>query len=130
MITFDVVRNADESGVSGTGKVIEGVVFSNGQCVVHWLTPPPNGSVAVWPSFDDFLDIHVRSHPVNGTIIDFGDGIDLLIDEHGEHWGDSTGNYRYHVVAREVSPRSLNGPLGDECPGCGSRNCGWGSCED
>jgi len=33
MKTFDMVRNADESGVSGTGKVLEGVVFHDGTTV-------------------------------------------------------------------------------------------------
>ena len=33
--TFTVARRADESGVSGTGVVIEGVVLATGQCIVH-----------------------------------------------------------------------------------------------
>lgn len=36
---FHLLRKADESGVSGTGIVAQGVEFSNGQCVLCWLTP-------------------------------------------------------------------------------------------
>ena len=42
--TFTVCRINDESGVSGTGVVIEGITLATGQCVVHWLYPTPRGS--------------------------------------------------------------------------------------
>ena len=35
--SFTVFRQQDETGVSGEGVVIEGVVMATGQCVVHWL---------------------------------------------------------------------------------------------
>ena len=35
---FYLDRKEDASGISGTGKVAEGVEFSNGVCVVQWLT--------------------------------------------------------------------------------------------
>ena len=41
--SFTVYRQQDETGVSGEGVVIEGVVMATGQCVVHWLYPPPRG---------------------------------------------------------------------------------------
>lgn len=34
---FDLVRDTDFSGVSGVGKVAEGVIFSDGEAVIHWL---------------------------------------------------------------------------------------------
>ena len=34
--TFTVCRQNDESGVSGTGVVIEGVQYATGQVVLHW----------------------------------------------------------------------------------------------
>jgi hypothetical protein len=36
--TFTLVRDVDESGISGTGVVAEGVEFSDGECVIKWLT--------------------------------------------------------------------------------------------
>ena len=38
MICFDLVRDDDETGVSGTGRVAAGVVFEDGTTVVRWLT--------------------------------------------------------------------------------------------
>lgn len=34
---FELHRDTDISGVSGTGKVAEGVIFSDGEAVIHWL---------------------------------------------------------------------------------------------
>ncbi len=72
--TFTVCRQADESGVSGDGVVIEGCVLATGQAIVHWLYPPPRGSIAVFDSYDDFIKVHIAPHPKNGTIITFEDG--------------------------------------------------------
>jgi hypothetical protein len=71
---FTVCRQRDETGISGEGVVIEGVMFATGHTVIHWLTPPPRGSIAFFDAFDDFIKIHVASHPGNGTIITFEDG--------------------------------------------------------
>lgn len=35
---FILNRKEDATGTSGTGVVAEGIEFSNGQCVVHWLS--------------------------------------------------------------------------------------------
>lgn len=42
--TFDTMRRfylkrlEDESGVSGSGRVAEGIEFSDGTCTINWLT--------------------------------------------------------------------------------------------
>ena len=77
MRRFVMRREFDVSGVSGTGVVLEGVLFSTGVLVVHWLTPPPRGSISVWDSIEQFLDIHVRPHPGNRTVLTFDDGEEL-----------------------------------------------------
>jgi hypothetical protein len=79
MRTFTVHREYDASGVSGTGIVVEGVLFSTGVVVVHWLTPAPRGSIGVWDSLDQFLSIHVAPHPENQTVVSFDDGEELTI---------------------------------------------------
>lgn len=33
-----LLRDEDVTGISGTGAVAEGIQFSDGQCVLHWLT--------------------------------------------------------------------------------------------
>jgi hypothetical protein len=78
MRRFVMHRERDVSGVSGTGLVLEGVLFSTGVVVVHWLTPPPRGSISVFDSLDQFLAIHVRPHPDNHTVLVFEDGEQLV----------------------------------------------------
>lgn len=36
--TFQVVRDEDVSGVSGTGVIAEGVLFSGGKVFVNWIS--------------------------------------------------------------------------------------------
>ena len=72
--TFTVARQQDETGVSGEGVVIEGVTLATGQCVVHWLYPPPRGGIAIFDSMNDFVKVHIRPHPSNRTIITYDDG--------------------------------------------------------
>jgi hypothetical protein len=74
MRRFVMERQCDVSGVSGTGVVLEGVLFSTGVVVIHWLTPPPRGSISVFDSFEQFLSIHVEPHPDNHTTLVFEDG--------------------------------------------------------
>jgi hypothetical protein len=74
MQRFTMRREFDCSGVSGTGMVLEGVAFSTGVVVIHWLTPPPRGSISVFDSLEQFLSIHVRPHPSNRTVIEFENG--------------------------------------------------------
>lgn len=72
--TFTICRQSDESGISGTGVVIEGVEYATGQVVLHWLTPFPKGSIAIFESIEDFKRVHVNPHPTNKTIITWSDG--------------------------------------------------------
>src|SRR5207302_5402307 len=81
MRRFTMERQNDVSGVSGTGIVLEGVLFSTGVVVIHWLTPPPRGSISVFDSMDQFLSIHVRPHPGNHTVLTFEDGQTLASEE-------------------------------------------------
>jgi len=72
--TFTVARQYDETGISGEGVVIEGVTLATGQCVVHWLYPPPRGGIAIFDSMNDFIKVHIQPHPSNRTIITYDDG--------------------------------------------------------
>lgn len=80
MRRFTMCREHDASGVSGTGCVLEGVLFSTGVVVIHWLTPPPRGSISVFDSMEQFLSIHVAPHPDNHALLTFEDGEEV----HGE----------------------------------------------
>ena len=39
MKRFYLQRDIDETGVSGTGKIAEGVMFTSGRIALTWLTP-------------------------------------------------------------------------------------------
>lgn len=56
MRVFYLRRIEDVHGVSGEGIVAEGVEFTNGQCVMHWLTQ--FSSVAVYPTMKELVNIH------------------------------------------------------------------------
>ena len=53
---FKLVRDNDETGISGTGVVAEGIEFSNGMCAMCWLTAMH--SVAVYPNVRQLEAIH------------------------------------------------------------------------
>ena len=53
---FWLDRLDDESGVSGTGLVLWGVQFSDGQVVVQWDTE--FRSVGIYKDIQDFTRIH------------------------------------------------------------------------
>jgi hypothetical protein len=80
MRSFTLRREEDVSGVSGTGVVFEGTLFSTGVVVVHWLTPPPRGSIAIFDTLDQLLSIHVHPHPENRAVLTFEDGVELSGD--------------------------------------------------
>lgn len=53
---FHLVRHEDPSGVSGTGVVAEGAVWSSGSVALHWPGHPR--ATSVWASLDDLLAAH------------------------------------------------------------------------
>lgn len=56
MRRFHFMRLQDASGVSGCGKVAEGVVFSNGKVALEWFGN--HSSTNVYDSLDDVEFIH------------------------------------------------------------------------
>jgi hypothetical protein len=79
---FTLDRHVDETGISGTGRIIDGVVFHTGQVVICWRSDvrgvnPGHSSIAIYPSWEAFLAIHVRPHGPESVKIRF------LTDESG-----------------------------------------------
>jgi hypothetical protein len=73
---FTLERKADETGVSGTGRVLDGVIFHTGQVVICWRSDvnpekPGFSSLAIYPSWEAFLHVHVEPHPPEATEIHF-----------------------------------------------------------
>lgn len=56
MKKFELHREHDVSGVSGTGVVAEGVEFTDGTVVLRWLSG--RRSTVVWDSIEDVRVIH------------------------------------------------------------------------
>lgn len=56
MRMFTLHRDVDETGISGTGLVAEGIEFYDGTCALHWVTR--TASTAVYASLQDVLAIH------------------------------------------------------------------------
>jgi hypothetical protein len=56
MRLFQLHRNEDESGVSGTGIVAEGVEFTDGKCALSWLTD--KSSKGFYDCIQHIEDIH------------------------------------------------------------------------
>lgn len=69
MRTFNLHRAEDESGVSGTGIVTEGVEFSDGTCVMRWLTSTK--STAFYDNINELVQIHGHE---GRTVAVFDDG--------------------------------------------------------
>lgn len=53
---FELVRHEDETGISGIGKIAEGVQFSSGKCVLAWIREIP--SVTVYDAVEQIISIH------------------------------------------------------------------------
>jgi hypothetical protein len=80
---FTLIRRVDESGVSGTGRILDGVVFHTGQVVVCWrgdlsAAQPGFSSIGVYPAWEAFLHVHVAPHPEGSAEIRFADGLPEL----------------------------------------------------
>lgn len=56
MRTFHLHRTEDVSGVSGTGVVAEGTIYSNTKVVISWLTV--HKSMAIYDSLAEMEAIH------------------------------------------------------------------------
>jgi hypothetical protein len=68
MRRFILVREVDVTGVSGTGKVAEGVVFADGTVAIRWLGDTP--STVVWASLDHAMRVHGHNGATVARMID------------------------------------------------------------
>lgn len=90
---FRLHRIEDVSGVSGTGVVAEGVVFSDGWAVLHWLDREPMNEPTIVTWLNKGHDGVVKVHGHNGaTRIEWID-IDNPIPsaDYGSAWTELRG---------------------------------------
>jgi len=79
---FTLTRHSDETGISGTGRILDGVIFHTGQVIVCWrtdLNPEQNGfsSLAIYATWEAFKHIHIDPHPASQTEIQFSTAPDF-----------------------------------------------------
>lgn len=68
MRRFELHRDEDVSGVSGTGVVAEGVLFSNGKCAMSWKTGL--SSVAIYDDLSTLVKIHEHGGRTRVVMVD------------------------------------------------------------
>ena len=68
VVVFHLQRDKDVSGISGTGKVAEGIEFSDGTVVVHWLSH--TSSTTVYENMKQVDTIHGHDGATR-VIVDF-----------------------------------------------------------
>jgi hypothetical protein len=69
MKLFHFYRSEDETGVSGTGPVVEGVQFTNGWCALRWISN--KSSICFYQSLDEVKAIHGHGGKTEIVIHDF-----------------------------------------------------------
>ena len=67
MRRFFLRRRNDETGISRTGRVLEGVVTQSGRVITEWR--PPHSTVGIYSSMAEFLTIHVDCHPSSSDVV-------------------------------------------------------------
>lgn len=67
---FRLMRNADVSGVSGTGHVADGVLFGDGTTVIRWRSA--HRSTAVYACLRDAIKVHGHGGATRVQFIDGG----------------------------------------------------------
>lgn len=68
---FFIIRTHDPSGVAGTGRILEGVLFPDGRTVLKWRLP--TSSLVLFDSFNEFEKIYLKAHPTMNALV-FVDG--------------------------------------------------------
>lgn len=58
---FELWRDEDPKGISGTGHVLDGVVFPDGTTVVRWRRKNKR-STAIFNTFRTFEEVHIKHH--------------------------------------------------------------------
>jgi hypothetical protein len=54
--SFLLIRDVDETGVSGTGIVAEGLQFPTGRVVIEWLVTP--FAIGIYSSMIELIQVH------------------------------------------------------------------------
>lgn len=97
---FHLERMVDETGISGSGRVAEGCVFTNGWVSMVWLTR--TGSLCFYPSIQDVEQVHGHG---GKTKVVFEDG--PLTKTFTQADGETLTDPRSHLASAGAVPKSL-----------------------
>lgn len=64
---FYVNRIKDETGISRTGRILEGVLTQSGKVIVEWR--PPMSTIGVYNTLEEFMTIHIDCHPSCSEVV-------------------------------------------------------------
>ena len=75
--TFTLYRSNSLGSPSGTGRVLDGIVFHNGWTVVCWRTDidtSMNGqsSIGIYPTWEAFSQLHIAARPGYQPVVVYG----------------------------------------------------------
>jgi len=115
MRCFQMIRDEDQTGISGTGVVAQGVEFDDGTVVIRWQTHgDSHHSTVVWASLEDARAIHGHG---GRTWFQFTQGLPWPpADEHNDpaelaEEGRRLASRREDLIAQGVDPNDLEVPL-------------------
>jgi len=72
---FNLVRDIDHTGVSGTGTVAAGCCFPDNSCVMQWQVTGRPSTLVYYKSIGDVLNLHNHqgTDKEGGTLIEWVD---------------------------------------------------------
>lgn len=79
MRRFLLVRVKDLTGVSGTGIVAEGAVFTDGRSVIRWLREPH--AMGIYQTLNDVITVHGHEGGTRLRFLDEGEIVELPEEE-------------------------------------------------
>jgi hypothetical protein len=73
---FTVNRITNDKNISGSGRILDGVVFHTGQVVVCWRTDIEAAnhgvsSIGIYKNWEEFNFLHIKSHPEYVSKVEF-----------------------------------------------------------
>ena len=76
MKAFSLYRISNVENISGSGRLIDGVIFHTGQVAVCWRTDIEgakhgHSSIGIYQSWESFEYLHVKAHSEYDTEIKF-----------------------------------------------------------
>lgn len=102
MQLFNLIRDIDETGVSGTGNVAQGVIFDTGKCILQWLTK--HNSTTIFDSIDELEAVH--GHGGKTRIVPIAHDNEQFTERLHEAVPTTTDKPTKQDIAKTVKPAS------------------------